>query len=283
MRNCSLTHQARKVFRDAGIKDDLIVRTPCAADVLYLINSGEETHESLSYFNLGTEIACLLVHQDKSRLTSTELDKILHHSAAFEAVMTIRSRLYGCEIDHGHIVVACPACQAHEKKLSLLEAALVLSAGIDSPLQENGILLREPKQATFIEHPLRPPFSGYVSRVTVCTDNGQRKRLRRVQAPELEAARSRFEVDELNPPEGKEDWVYRLPGFRAVLQLSLALTEYGTDLSEGQLQATEKLPFPDFLLLDAAFQLVFASAVDLDSASPLICTECAKPFLPAAL
>ncbi len=263
---------------------------PCAEEVLYLIDAPEGDTEELTRLKLETELRSILRHRDGECLNAEEIDAIMNDQWAFAVAIGARNRLYETLLEYGQLILRCPQCGADQPPISLAVLTTALHAGPWPVLEPNRIVLSPPALSAPPcrgQRPIYPPCAGRIGFCLPTAVLGLPNRLEggalmKIGFEEECAARRKYEVDESDAPPGREDWLYSVLGFRAILRLSVALKELQGESVLSTPELVESIPIVDYFFLDCLYWLTYEVDIKNESSPNVKCERCGVIFLPVA-
>jgi hypothetical protein len=235
---------------------------------------------------LALEFKDLVRTLDGQPVTMERAHALVADDGARARLLDARNRLYEAAAAPGRVIVLCPVCRAREAALS--PAVLAGALGVSPwPIVADGTHLALPYLADVDERGARPPGLPTAARV-------------RFELPAhalgLEGSRAGGVLGETEPGPGRareiaawERWVpetghpyrsHRVPGFRAVLRLALALERLNDVEGEVTPDVVATLPATDAFFLDNLYYLTHAVSVPTDTRSAIVCGACGALFLP---
>jgi len=271
-----------------GVEHRVRLRVPSTRKV-HPTMSPPETSQTTRAIRWPSIVLALIERLDDTPSTRDLAQTIADNPSARTRVFKLREALFSSLIDAGVARPACPSCGA-EVELSLPElAGLVRSP--PKPLCDRDGNFTVPELADLAPVGLRPWGVRVAARMGF-TLPGARVGLGASahggDLGDLESEESHQRQDASwrewapwntpQPPE-RSHWNLMFPGFRAVLQMSCAVTRLEGVAGRITPEVIESLPATDWLFLDRLYALTRRLSLS-DGATPVTCPNCQTRFLP---
>lgn len=248
----------------------------------------ERSHEDLTY-----SVLDLIDTLDGEVPGLADAREICTSPVALAALLGARNRLWSDLRMAGRLLALCPHCGRRESSFGLETLALVLRHPPPPLFSADGLFLEVPALAERRPHgtrlaqvpsaarlrgllpsgrlALEPSTAEAVLR-SIDTEDGRKREA---------AAWDRWAPPDAIPPPERSHWLRALPGFRAILRLSVALESLdgATDVTPERVEA---LSLADFLFLDAAYDLTHHVDQPRPDALVATCEDCGGAYLPLA-
>jgi hypothetical protein len=207
-------------------------------------------------------------------------------------IVAARNRLFEVLSEQGRIFARCPHCSDWEAELSVIALTVALQAG-PWPIVDERVFLAMPSLAERLSKGARPQGAVCSSRIRfelpskvvglpaevgsgvlsdADRDNG---------AAEL-AAWQYWAPRESERAVGREQWREDVPGFRAVLRLTVALDQLDGSAGTISPEIVLRMPSVDFYFLDNLYYLTHNVDIAANNDPEVKCSSCAQIFLPVS-
>ncbi len=264
-----------------GRSRDAALRVPTAGEILPLVIDPAVRSPSLVEESLVQELVSVIASLDGEPPTEEDARAIARAPEELARFAQVRNALYDHLAAAGRAFARCPRCAA-DAEVDLPFFWLVLGLPPWS-FFDRGILMHVPSLANRLPPGRRPPGP----RATAIAyrypaDPALEGALRSLQTDDARRreaeAWDRWVTPGIEDTEGHWHWRVRVPGFRAIFRLSVAI-DPSPDRSSLSPEAVEALPIGAYLFLDL---LHFATNnVDVPAGrAEVACPSCQLRFLP---
>jgi hypothetical protein len=278
------------VIRFGGVERSVELRLPSCADILPLLM---EPH-----LRIPQRLSTLLPSEFKrflrtfdGRQADIEIARAIFADAeAAVGLLQARRQLLEAVAEQGLVFASCPHCRNWEARLSVVALTVALQAG-PWPIVEDGLYLAMPSLCDPLppgDRPSEPPPAARVrfdlpSRaldIPSGIGSGELQSADREHGRPLADAWKRWTGPAATSSPGREQWRPDVPGFRAMLRLSVALTQIDGRAEEASPGLIEAMPLADFYFLDTLHYVTTAADASGRSRTVIACERCGQSFLP---